>query len=128
MGEKPFVGMDFEDVRKRVKRIQKVDAPSPQLKENLTQSLMNQVGIANGEEAKTEIYKELNTTADIAKMKPGSPCDARFGRGKGNGKGGWGNGYDLICPECQSKCPRSSLKDSKWICDIHDVECEKKAR
>ncbi len=60
----PKVGMKFEDVRKRVKRIAKDYKTNPksnkQLQLNLISSLTNQAALHEGEGARKELQEELN--------------------------------------------------------------------
>jgi len=56
----PKVGMHFEDVRKRVKRIMN-NAPNTQAKVNLVNSLVNQSRLCDGEGAANEIIAETDT-------------------------------------------------------------------
>jgi hypothetical protein len=52
-------GMDFEDVRKRVTRIERT-AKNQQLKQNLQNSLINQARLREGDGAARELKSELN--------------------------------------------------------------------
>jgi len=54
-------GMGYEDVRARVKRLN-TQGGNAQLKNNLKESLINQVRLREGEGAVREIKKELNYT------------------------------------------------------------------
>lgn len=52
-------GMDYEDVRKRVRRLEK-DAKNRNLKDNLVNSLINQARRRDGVEAAKEIRREID--------------------------------------------------------------------
>lgn len=51
-------GMDYEDVRRRVKRLERT-AKNKQLKENLQNSLINQARLREGDGAERELRREL---------------------------------------------------------------------
>ena len=51
-------GMPYEDVRRRVKRIER-EANNPQMKANLQASLINQARLREGEGAAKELSREL---------------------------------------------------------------------
>lgn len=53
-------GMNYEDVRTRVKRIQNTKGDE-QKKANLTNSLLNQAALRNGQGARRELEKELRS-------------------------------------------------------------------
>ena len=56
----PKLGMYYEDARKRVKRISKLDAPNKQLKYNLMNSIKYQAQLHEGKDAVKEMDYELN--------------------------------------------------------------------
>lgn len=75
----PKLGMRYDDVRKRVKRISKVNT---QAAENLMNSLRNQARLCEGEGAVREIDRELTFTGN-------SNRQSGFGQGKRLGQGRW---------------------------------------
>ena len=75
----PRIGMHFEDVRQRVKRISKVQSPQAL---NLMNSLRNQARLAEGEGAVQEIDKEIMFSGN-------SNRQSGFGEGKRLGQGRW---------------------------------------
>jgi hypothetical protein len=54
------MGMDYEDVRKRMKRIATNDKADPGKRANLIQSLGNQAKLRDGDGAVRELHKELH--------------------------------------------------------------------
>ncbi len=77
----PRVGMHFEDVRKRVIRINNTPG-EPLAKDRLIGSLINQASLAEGQGAKEELLKEL--------VNKGQSFS-----GRGNKQIGWGQGKRL---------------------------------
>jgi hypothetical protein len=84
----PRIGMYYDDVARRVKRIQK-NPGHPEAKRNIIASLKNQCRLAEGEAAQTELERECALT------------QASFLTGGGNKQCGWGKG--------------KKLGDGKWI-------------
>ena len=59
----PKVGMNYEDVKKRLKRIHSIQerkVKNPQLRENLTNSLLNQARLHEGEGSVDNLIHEVN--------------------------------------------------------------------
>lgn len=54
------MGMNYEDVRKRMKRIARNDSADPQKRANLIHSLSNQARLRDGDGAVRELHKEVS--------------------------------------------------------------------
>jgi len=81
----PKLGMAFEDVRKRVKRIAQTDNAIPEKRDKLINSLLNQTRLCDGEKAHTEIKAELSALNKRVHALSGA----------GNKQVGWGEGKRL---------------------------------
>lgn len=83
----PKVGMRYEDVAKRVKRIHK-NTPNSPAKKNLINSLLGQADKCEGSQAVREIIKETNCVSPTGAIRTGwSPAyeqayDRIFKKGK----------------------------------------------
>ena len=79
----PKLGMHYEDVKKRLKRIKNVDGKhvkNHQLQQNLINSLTNQVRLHEGEGAVKELNKELSSNTS-------SKFSGKYNRSCGFGDG-----------------------------------------
>lgn len=80
----PKIGMAYDDVARRVKRIRKSAQGDPEAKGNLIRSLKNQCRLSEGESAIIELERECAMT------KEGSAFS-----GAGHKQIGWGSGHRL---------------------------------
>jgi hypothetical protein len=78
----PRIGMNYEDVRKRVNRISKTKVANPEAGLRLMGSLINQARLANGEDAAHELTTELTFSGS-------SNRQVGIGEGKYLGGGRW---------------------------------------
>lgn len=128
------VGMKFEDVRKRLKRINKVKAKSPQLKANVMNGLIRQAGYKESGSTKPDEGVSRELCNELASLQPSrvkmySPhAEARYGRGCGNSKGGIGRGYTFHCPACEMKATEIYRKGQEWYHKKCDTKCVSKRR
>jgi len=82
----PKLGMHFEDVRTRVRRISKSEI-NPKNKERLVNSLLNQSELCDGSGAKKELVKELTSDTSFYSCAGNKTCG--FGEGIRREAGTW---------------------------------------
>ena len=86
----PKLGMRYEDVRKRVKRISRLKAKNPGLQFNQINSLLNQCSLKEGQKAENELREELTYERTHRTFYSGSSNrSCGMGNGKKLGVGRW---------------------------------------